>query len=328
MSVIIDKNIEAMREYFPDLPEMILAVLGAPYSVVLGTAAQAFSGDDPEPAVIAEEEEKEIDTELEYMRPNGEIYYARLWSGKKDVEVIRKARTAQLSPLLYGPPGTGKTALCDASFPDLITIVITGDTSVEDLVGQYIPDPTGNESTGYIWVDGPLVRAMLLGVPLLLDEVGLGDAKVLSILYGVMDGRNQLVVPGNPNRGIITGADGFFIIGATNPNAPGVVMSEALLSRFDLHVEVTTAWDLAGKMGVPEKLITVAQSCNTQVESGTLLWAPQFRELLAYKAVSELFDHDFALANLLASCPQDDREGVREIFKRTYGINTVLAARI
>ena len=36
-----------------------------------------------------------------------------------------------------------------------------------------------------------------------------------------------------------------------NPGVHGAILTEALASRFDVHIEVTTDWDLARHLGVP-----------------------------------------------------------------------------
>jgi len=263
-----------------------------------------------------------LPTVNEYTRPNGEMYYSRNWTGIEDVEVLKTAREHSQFPLLYGPPGTGKTALAEATYgTDLITVMITGDTEVSDLVGQFIPNPKhGEKGEGeYIWVDGPLVRAALEGRPILLDEIGLGDPKMLSVVYPLMDGRRELQVTSNPDRGVISVTDGFFLLGATNPDAPGVQMSEALMSRFNLHVEVHTDWELAvTRLGVPEKIAGIAQGLSKMMFNGKISWAPQLRELLTYKNLAAIYGEKFALANLLASCPPEDRTVVLERVGRVY----------
>ena len=311
-----------------DLPELMLAIAGASTNEDLYTYLQdqvklegTVRGRSKQKAVV-EEDEEPIDSELEYTRPNGEIYYSRKWSGHKDVEVLRTARKHDKAPLFYGPPGTGKTALIDATFPDLITVVMTGDTEVTDLVGGFVPNPANGidpNAPQFIWADGPLVIAAIEGRPLLLDEIGLGDPKVLSIVYGLMDGRRELVVSANPSRGTVKAEEGFFVIGATNPNAPGVRISEALLSRFALHVEVTTDWKLAVKLGVPSKIVSVAENLQHKVEEGVITWAPQFRELLAYRDLAKVYGAEFANNNLLAVCPEVDRDIVTEMFRAGFG---------
>lgn len=252
-----------------------------------------------------------------YTRPNGEVYHTRKWGEHDDVAVLRKAREAMQFVLLYGAPGCGKTALVEAAFEDVITVLGSGDTEVSDLVGGYVQTPSG----GFEWTDGPLIQAAIEGRPLLIDEVGLIDPKVLSIVYGLMDGRREYTVTANPERGTVKAADGFYVIAATNPNAPGVRLSEALLSRFTVQVEMTTDWSLARKLGAPTQAVTVAQNLNKKQMTGEVSWAPQMRELLAFRDLSKLFGTKFAISNLIAAAPEMDRALVVDIATRVWGEN-------
>lgn len=274
------------------------------------------------------------DGEDEFLRPNGEIYYARKWGGHTDVQVLRTAREesrkafareggSPMFALLYGAPGCGKTALIEAAFPDTYTLMGTGDTEVADLVGGYVQLPNG----GFEWVDGDLVTAAQTGGVYFIDEIGLIDPKVLSIVYGLMDGRRELTITANPDRGTIKAHENFYVIAATNPNAPGVRLSEALLSRFTVQTEMGTDWDRARQMGVPSSLVTVAQNLARRMDTGEVSWAPQMRELLAFKANTEVFGTEWALANLLAAAPEMDRPVVADVLNKTSP-NEVKPAKI
>jgi len=263
--------------------------------------------------------------ENEYVRPNGDIYYARPWGAHTDVTVLRQARgqttkafTGQggsaMFALLYGAPGCGKTALIEAAFPDTFTLMGTGDTEVADLVGGYVQTPSG----GFEWIDGDLVRAAETGGVYSIDEVGLIDPKVLSIVYGLMDGRRELVVTANPERGKVKAHEDFYVVAATNPNAPGVRLSEALLSRFTVQAEMTTDWSRARLMGVPTGLVTGAQNLSKRMLSGETSWAPQMRELLAFKSTEELFGTEWAISNLLAATPEMDRPVVADVLGKVF----------
>lgn len=280
----------------------------------LATAARA---EEKKPEVALTIEGESVD------RPNGEKYFLRKIGNHTDVAALRAARKSALSALAYGPPGTGKTALMEAAFgPEeqggLWTVQGTGDTETADFIGGYVQTADGR----YLWVDGPLILAMEAGGALFVDEVALIDPKVLAVLYSVMDGRGELVVTANPERGVIKAKKGFYVIAACNPNAPGARMSEALISRFPLQFLVTTDFGLANRLGVPAKLRTAAQNMQKKVEKGELGWSPQLRELLAFKKIAEILGEDVALQNLVAGSPELDRPSVEDIVARTYSRKT------
>lgn len=325
---------EALKALSPDLPALLAATISQSInedmagileeytnkaSKVRGRSGASTAGNN----VSVDTSDLSAET-AKWLRPNGEDYYSRKWGEHDDVLVLRKARENQHFVLLYGAPGCGKTALVEAAFgEELYTVLGSGDTEVADLVGGYSQTPDG----GFIWTDGPLIKAAEAGQPLLIDEIGLIDPKVLSIVYGLMDGRKEYTVTANPERGTVKAKDGFYVVAATNPNAPGVRLSEALLSRFIVQVEMTTDWALAKKLGVPALIVTASQNLAKKQTSGEVSWAPQFRELLAFRDLEKVFGTKWAVQNLLAAAPEMDRPLVADVFARAYG-EAVLPARI
>jgi nitric oxide reductase NorQ protein len=322
-SLLSSGSHEDLKVFSSDIPELAKTILAwslypvsdslSPYmrnEVTKGSHAEgrSLSNSESEPEVEATPQERF------YLRPNGDKYYHRPWGpDKNDVEVLRASRLSNLFPLLYGPPGTGKTAMVEAAYgEELITLLGTGDTEIADFVGGYIQD----ESGAFQWVDGPLLRAAEEGKPFLIDEVGIIDPKVMTVVYGLMDGRREYTVTANPARGTVKAAEGFFVIGATNPNAPGVRLSEALLSRFTLHVEVLTDYGMAQEMGVNKHIISTAKSLDNRVRQGEVDWAPQFRELLAFRDISAIFGQRFAIENLIAAAPESARQDIVDTIKK------------
>jgi MoxR-like ATPase len=249
-------------------------------------------------------------------RPNGERYKVRTIEGVKDVTLIRDSRPEREHVFLYGEPGTGKTALIDSAFgADLVTMLGTEDTEVSDFIGGYTTRGGGT----YGWTDGALVEAMERGVPLFVDEVGVIAPKVMTTLFSVMDGRDEILITANPDRGTVKAKPGFMVCAATNPHAPGVRISEALLSRFGLHLEVGTDYAVMRDMGVPSELVTAAENLERRRKTGEISFAPQARELLRAKRQYATRGEKIALRNLISASPEDDREVVAEVIASTTG---------
>ncbi|MFV2102104.1 AAA family ATPase [Micromonospora sp. LOL_024] len=247
-------------------------------------------------------------------RPNGDLYFPRKLAGATDVDVLQRLRDKRIPVLLYGPPGTGKTALVEAAFPDLLTVAGTGDTVVEDFLGNFIPLPDG----GFDFVYGPLVTAMREGRALLVDDATLIPPKVLAVLYPAMDGRRVITIPGYRNERV-EASDGFYVIAGHNPGVHGAILTEALASRFDVHIEVTTDWDLARHLGVPRPAIEAAITLNADLAAGRVSWAPQLRELLGFTRVRKTLGAAAAVANLVGRAPQEDRDHVLAALKQQFG---------
>jgi hypothetical protein len=342
-NTITDIELQALSEkeriattdrMYEGLGELLTSIAGQGYSALLadsdtlsahtpiaGTLTKRGTGTTKKAKIV---EAETLSGETSYPRPNGELYYSRNWgtSENVDVEVLRKLRETSQYALFYGAPGCGKTALVEATFgEELETILGSGDTEVADLVGGYVQTPSG----GFEWIDGALTRCAEQGKVLLIDEIGLIDPKVLSVVYGLIDGRRELTITQNPERGTIKAKDGFYVVGATNPNAVGVRLSEALLSRFVAQVEMTTDWALAKKLGVPATAVTCAQNLSKKQQSGEISWSPQFRELLAFRNLANTFGTKFAIENLIASSPENDRPVVVEVFSRVFGEECVPA---
>jgi nitric oxide reductase NorQ protein len=248
-------------------------------------------------------------------RPNGMLYRPRALAGLSDVGALRAAREAETPVLLYGPPGTGKTSLIEAAFPDVVTVTADGDCAVSDFVGEWTQNPDGT----YSFIYGPLVTAMTEGRVLFVDDATLAAPKVLSCLYPAMDGRKTITVKAHKGE-TITAAPGFFIVAAHNPNVSGALLTEALSSRFALHVHVATDFQIADELEINRKAVRVAKNLATRAKTGEVTWSVQLRELLAFAKVEQLLGTEAAFANLIGIAPESDRDTVAEVVASVTGM--------
>ncbi|MEV0538420.1 AAA family ATPase [Nocardia salmonicida] len=247
-------------------------------------------------------------------RPNGLPYHVRKLAGRADVDVLQTMRTAEVPVLLYGPPGTGKTSLIEAAFGDLLTVQGDGDTTVADFVGEYAQNPDGT----FEFVHGPLVRAMREGRVLFIDDATLIPPTVLSVVYPAMDGRKEIVIKAHRGE-VVTAAPGFFVVAGHNPGVHGAILSDALSSRFAFQVQVGSDYDLAEQLGVDTKAVKVARNLAARKDKGEIGWAPQLRELLAFRKIAAATDTDTAAANLIGAAPEEDRAIVADVVRSVYG---------
>jgi len=247
-------------------------------------------------------------------RPNGEDYHPRAVAGMADVEVLRTARAQGICVLLAGFPGSGKTAMIEAAFgEELVTLAAHGDLEVADLIGGYTQQPDGR----YRWVDGPLTIAMREGRPLFIDEITLAPAPVLARLYPAMDGRGEIRITEHEGE-TVQAQPGFWVVGAHNPGAPGAVLSEALASRFLMPIDVITDLTMATRLGVDRRIVRAATNLHRQREQGAVMWAPEMRELLAYKRVCDVFGEGVAVANLVGAAPEDARDALVDVLRVAF----------
>jgi len=247
-------------------------------------------------------------------RPNGESYIPRPLFHLTDVEALRRAREADSPVMLSGFPGCGKTAVVEAAFGDeLITANAHGDMEVTDLIGTYTPQPDGS----YEWVDGPLTEAMKSGKVLFVDDITLAPATVLARLYPAMDGRKRITLPEHRSE-TVEAADGFFVVGAHNPGVPGAIFSEPLRSRFIVPITIETDLRMALKMGVESRIVNATAALHKQRASGTISWAPEMRELLAFKRNQQTFGSGFAVNALIGAAPEDTQDTIAATLRTWY----------
>ena len=252
----------------------------------------------------------------ETKRPGGQVYKPRTIAGHEDVALLRTARTRREHTLLSGPPGTGKTALIEAAYPEAEFLVCTADTAEADLVGTWVQDP---DTGRFVWAPGPLQRSLINDVPLYVDEIALADPRVLSCLYAALDGRPAVQITANPLLPPVPVPAHWCLAASYNPDVPGARLSGALRDRFHHHVEVSSDFQLARELGVPDEAVSAAEHLDAQRRRGELTSSPQLRALLSFRDNEAAYGTRYALGSLISAAPPEERELTAAAFARAFG---------
>ena len=134
---------------------------------------------------------------------------------------------------LHGPPGIGKTycAIRDGGRGgNVYAITLTQEMPASELRGHWTP--RGNE---FVWMDGPVVRAMREGALVVLNELLHASDDALSFLYPVLE-RDATARITLPTSETVVPQPGFRVI--VTENRPPSDLSAALRDRFDAVLEI------------------------------------------------------------------------------------------
>jgi MoxR-like ATPase len=185
--------------------------------------------------------------------------------------------------LLYGPAGTGKSAWAARLFGDCERITLHQQMPPEDLIGS-MGLRAVKQGTETVWQDGPAIRAMRDGKPLILDEVDQFSPELRCALHAVLDDWAQCqltLVTGE----VVTPSKGYCVIGTTN--ASPASLPEALLSRFDLSIAADSP-----AQGILDSLPdgTARLLERTYARQSVANWTPSVcvRSILAMQRISKI----------------------------------------
>ncbi|OAF71458.1 hypothetical protein A3Q56_00777 [Intoshia linei] len=146
--------------------------------------------------------------------------------------------------LLVGETGCGKTTIVqiftEIYKKQLFTVNCHMNTEASDFIGSIRPNKNCDKKV-FVWVDGPLVKAMKSGNYFLIDEISLTDDSVLERLNSVIEREKILTIPEKPENSeksstncIINAHKEFNLIATMNPSGDygKKELSSALRNRF------------------------------------------------------------------------------------------------
>jgi len=249
--------------------------------------------------------------------------------GRDSDEVLQAERAGAGHVLLVGPRGTGKTTIARKAFPpeDILFMQVTGALYPESLTVTHLPSEKGFSS-----VKGILLRAVLYGKVLILDEINAASEDALTPLREAMSGatdRSVTIENCHPEmidelrtametRDLssrletvettvtVHAAPGFMVIGCLNENVFGkraTGLAAPLRDRFSLRVHVHLNRELVVGSGVN----TVGVGLWAWGQRNPETWQPSLRELLNFTRHYETVGAEFAASNLLGRIPAEAR---------------------
>lgn len=153
-----------------------------------------------------------------------------------------------LPVLLWGPPGTGKTLFANThaiTEKAPLNITLTQGTPEAELRGHYMLGKDG----AWHWHHGTMVRAMLEGRRVVVNEIQRCSEESLSFLLSALDmadpSRDGRLTVDLPNGSSVQPEPGYQVIATSNENP--MDFDPALRDRFALHIEIPKPMDIAFK---------------------------------------------------------------------------------
>jgi MoxR-like ATPase len=162
----------------------------------------------------------------------------KIYGNNEVLSTLEIAFTENLPTLLVGQTGTGKNTILrfiaeKMGRTDIVRINLTGETTVEDLLGR-VQLVNGNTQDQ----DGNVTLGVRNGKVVILDEINACQPEVLFALQSLLDDDHSLTLPSGE---VVKAHKDFRVFATMNPNSGYVgtkSLNKAFMSRFGVVLEV------------------------------------------------------------------------------------------
>lgn len=213
------------------VPENIKEILEKEgYEIVEKKLATTFKRRDYSELLKDPENRRIFDEDAAELEKIGATYESLSLVTKVEYEAIESGKSNGI--IFAGPTGTGKSVaariLANRAGAPLLNLQITNGTSVDDLVGSYVPNDSVDGGK-FKFVEGPLLKAFHKGYPLLIEEINYGQAGVNATLNQFLDGTLRIPLYGK----VYNRHPNFVVYMTMNPGYEGTeTLNVALKNRF------------------------------------------------------------------------------------------------
>ena len=257
---------------------------------------------EPEPVLEAEDEDEDRPIAPPYDGDESQKilvpvlvpkYFRQHIAGSTDVDIIMKAISNRKHIMLLGDTGLGKTtALKIAAYRlqmPYFPVNLNGGTTAEDLLGAWVPDPSG----GFRWQDGVLTHFMRVGGLFVTEEINAANPEILFAFHSVLDDHKRVVLSSKDGE-VVTAHPDFSFAATMNPNFAGTQeLNKALADRFEVTLEFT-GQNIPKIFADHPKVVEFYQKLSPMILSGEIEGTLSTRGLQQFVDNSKIFGKEVA----------------------------------
>lgn len=239
-----------------------------------------------------------------------------------EFDVYDEAMRTNTNVLIKGHAGSGKTmsVLAYASQRGLryYNVSASAGTSVDQLLGKYVPDPLTQH---FHWIDGAVTYLFRHGGVLLLNEINFLPERITTVLFSALDDRREIQLMDKDGE-VIKAHPDLLIVGDMNPGYKGTrPMNQAWADRFR-HVLDFPYDNAIEKRLIPNKaILDMASQLRDRFDKEELSTPISTRALVGFQDNLDSLGIDYAMYAYLNTFGHEKERASVKLVLETYREN-------